>query len=137
MLGVEKKKSKNSIVSELRVLVAEDDEAGSELIKRVLTAMKITNVILVKDGLSAWQEIEKAESAFDLVISDWNMPFTTGIELLNQMRSEGIKTPFLMTTGRGLLESAIEAKETGAEAFVAKPYSPTHMMQKIKELLNM
>jgi len=119
------------------VLIAEDDPASRELLKRVLNVMKITDVTLVEDGLSAWQEIEKADRDFDLVISDWNMPIASGLELLEQMREEGLNTPFLMTTGRGLMESAIEAKESGAEAFVAKPYSTAHIMQKIKELLNM
>lgn len=135
MLGVAKKS--RSLGRHRRVLVAEDDPSGRNLIKLVLKTMKIEDIVLVSDGLSAWQEIEKSERAFDLIISDWNMPIATGLELLEQMRDEDIKIPFLMITGRGLVESAVEAKILGVNAFMAKPYSPEQMMRKIDELLNL
>jgi len=134
MLGVSKKDKGSG--KNARVLVAEDDPLGRNLIKLVLTKMKIVNVTFATDGLSAWQEIEKSERDFDLVISDWNMPIATGLELLEQMRDEGITTPFLMITGRGLVESAVEAKVMGVTSFMPKPYSPEQMMRKINEILN-
>ena len=134
MLGV--KKTKRVQGKKWRVLVAEDDPAGRNLIRLVLTKMRIEDVVIVNDGLAAWQEIEKAESSFDLVISDWDMPMATGLELLEQMREEDIKTPFLMITGRGLMESAVEAKMYDVTAFMPKPYSPQNLMQKINVLLS-
>jgi len=137
MLGVSKKKRLSG--KKWKIIVAEDDPSGRNLIKLVLANMKIENVTYVSDGLSAWQEIEKAEldeSPYDLVISDWNMPIATGIELLEQMRDDDVKTPFLMITGRGLSESAVEAKILGVSAFMSKPYSPQNMIRKIDELLN-
>ena len=133
MLGVSKKS--NSKVKRWKVMVAEDDPLGRNLIKLVLKTMKIDNVVYVSDGLSAWQEMEKSEEDFDLVISDWNMPMATGLELLEEMRDQDIETPFLMVTGRGLVESAVEAKMMGVTSFMPKPYSPDQMMRKISELL--
>jgi len=134
MLGVSQNKKGSG--KSARVLVAEDDPMGRSLIKLVLQKMKIGNVTFAVDGLSAWQEIEESERGFDLVISDWNMPIATGIELLEQMRDEDIKTPFLMITGRGLVESAVEAKMMGVTSFMPKPYSPDQLMRKINEILN-
>jgi len=135
MLGVSKKKNDHG--KNARVLVAEDDPAGRNLIKLILKKMKIDDVTYATDGLSAWQEIEKSERGFDLVISDWNMPIATGLELLEQMREEDMKTPFLMVTGRGLVESAVEAKMMGVTSFIPKPYSPQQMMRKIGEIISL
>lgn len=134
MLGVQKKKKMAG--TKWRVLVAEDDPTGRNLIKLVLMNMRIDDVTIVEDGLSAWQEIEKSEDGYDLVISDWNMPMATGLELLEQMRDEDVNTPFLMITGRGLLESAVEAKRFGVNSFMGKPFSPKQLSRKISELLN-
>jgi len=135
MLGVSKKKNNHG--KSAKVLVAEDDPVGRNLIKLVLKTMKIEDVTFATDGLSAWQEIEKSEKAFDLIISDWNMPIATGLELLEQIRDEDMNTPFLMVTGRGLVESAVEAKMMGVTAFIPKPYSPQQMMRKIGEIISL
>jgi len=133
MLGVTKKKKIKQ--NAFRILVAEDDPQGLKLLEMILQKMKFEDIVSVADGLSAWQEFEKTNKPFDLVIADWDMPFATGMELLDQIREEGYNTPFLMVTGRGLMDSAIEAKLSGASGFITKPFSPQHMMDKIKTIL--
>ena len=133
MLGVSKKSTQ--LHKNFKVLVAEDDPTGQYLIKIVLNKMQIENVTVVENGLEAWNLLAEESTKFDLVISDSNMPMGTGLELLQEMREQEISTPFLMITGRGLVESAVEAKMFGVTSFMTKPYSPFQLIDKIKELL--
>ena len=131
MLGAKPFERKNS----LRALVAEDDPTGARLIEMSLNKMGISDVTVVVDGMEAWKEIEDAKNPFSLIVADWNMPFVTGIELLERVRAEGIKTPFVIITGKNSVEAAIEAKEMGVTAFLPKPYTPNLLMRRIGEVL--
>lgn len=131
MLGAKPPEKKNT----RRVLVAEDDPTGAKLIEMSLNKMGISNVTVVVDGMEAWKEIENATKPFSLIVADWNMPFVTGIELLERVRDDGIKTPFIIITGKNSVEAAVEAKEMGVTAFLPKPYTPNLLMRRIEEVL--
>lgn len=134
MLGADNKKKKKS-GNNARVLIVEDDPSVRWTIEQCLKKIGITDIHVVEDGLAAWKKIEPEPNAFDLVISDWNMPFVTGIELLEHIREEGILTPFIMITAKGTFESAIEAKNAGVTVFVPKPFTVQHLNSKVSEVL--
>ncbi len=116
-------------------LIAEDDPTSRKLIEMTLAKLGFKNVVSVEDGMEAWKAIEAAADPFSIIIADWNMPFATGIELLQQVRENGIQTPFVIITGKNSVEAAVEAKETGVTAFLAKPYTVDQLSRRIKEVL--
>lgn len=125
------------LLARLRVLVIEDDVQGSKLIDMILGDLGISSIEHAGDGAEAWHRIEKAERPFDLIICDWNMPVMTGIQLLARVRDNRIHTPFIMITGRGFVESAVEAKQLGVSAYIHKPYSPRQLTEKIINVLGL
>lgn len=121
-----------------RVLVVEDDPQGSALIKLVLDDMGVRNVVHAGDGSEAWDLVEdsiRRDALFDLIISDWNMPVMTGIMLLSKVRDAALKMPFIMITGRGTVESTVEAKVMGVTVYIAKPYTPRQLREKVHFVL--
>lgn len=119
-----------------RILVVEDDVRGAKMIEMALHDVGIRDIVMAKDGMEAWGQLKAGgDQEFDAVISDWNMPFVTGIELLEQVRDSGIKIPFIIITGRGSTDAAVEAKEFGVTAFMIKPYSPKQLGQKVLEFV--
>ena len=101
----------------------------------VLRKLGFEDIIHLENGKEGWIAVRDAEEAFDLVISDWDMPEMTGIELLSRIREEHIEVPFIMITGRGKVESVTTAKTHGVTSFIPKPYTPLQLIQKIKAAL--
>lgn len=115
-----------------RVLVVEDDDQGAALIRMVLSDLGVGHQARAKDGADAWYQLTTADQPFTLVISDWNMPGMTGLELLEKIRGERSRDlPFIMITGRGMVDSAVEAKVAGVTTYIPKPYTPQQLSQKI------
>ena len=135
MLGAENSKSKIRKAKHARVLIVEDDPGLRRTIEQCLKKIGIKDVEAVEDGLAAWKKIEPTPHGFDLVISDWNMPFVTGIELLEHIRDQGIRTPFIMITAKGTFDAAIEAKDAGVTVFMPKPFTVQHLNSKVSEVL--
>lgn len=134
MLGTDESKKKKK-GSHARVLIVEDDAGVRRTVEQCLKKIGITNITIAEDGLDAWKKIEPTPSAFDLIISDWNMPFVTGIELLEHIREVKIRTPFIMITAKDSFEAAIEAKNAGVTVFVPKPFTVQHFNSKVYEVL--
>ncbi|MEG3620360.1 response regulator [Magnetovibrio sp. PR-2] len=114
-----------------RVLVAEDDTQAAKLIKMVLDKLGFEQVDMAVDGNEAWDFVDNATQPYHLIISDWNMLGITGLELLKNVRKRYPSLPFIMITGRGKLESAIEAKKNDVTWFINKPYGPRQLIEKI------
>jgi len=138
MLVDKHKKSKKKVrTAQLptKILVAEDNLTSRKMIEMTLIRMKIGDVETVKDGLEAWQAIEADPHGYRLIVADWNMPFKTGIELLEEVRAHKIWMPFVIITGNNTMDAAIEAKERGVTAFLPKPYSSQQLARRVEEIL--
>ena len=87
-------------------------------------------------AVDAVRQIE-AGGEFDLIISDWNMPNMTGLELLNYVRTEKqIKNiPFLMITAEAQRENIIEAAKAGVSQYIVKPFTEEALQEKIESIL--
>jgi chemotaxis signal transduction protein/ABC-type nitrate/sulfonate/bicarbonate transport system substrate-binding protein len=119
----------------IKILLAEDGATMRKMELKILQQIGYQNVIEAVDGLQA---IEKLESEGDirLVISDWNMPNKSGLDVLNFMRSHEAyqNTAFLMATGQGDKMYVKQALEAGASGVVTKPFSPDELKSKIEEI---
>ncbi len=118
----------------MQILVADDFKSMRNLIKGILNQIGFRRIIEANDGKEAWEMIEAHE--ISLVISDWNMPNMTGIELLRKVRqSQQYKdTPFLMVTAEGVKDNVIEALQSGVSGYIVKPFSPASMRDKIQKI---
>jgi two-component system chemotaxis response regulator CheY len=87
-----------------------------------------------EDGVSALAKL-RAER-FDFVVSDWNMPNMTGIDLLRNIRAdEQLKAlPVLMVTAEAKKENIIAAAQAGASGYVVKPFTAATLDEKLKKI---
>lgn len=120
----------------LNVLLVEDNAFAQRLARQVLTQLGVQNVTVVKDGQAAIDTLEDKEFQCDLIISDWNMPNVTGLQLLQHVRKTWDKMPFLMLTGNQTAEFVQQARANRVDAYVIKPFSPMQLRQKICAIFN-
>ena len=117
------------------IMIVDDDQTMRMLIRRMLTRMKITNLVEATGGEDALKQLELSPTPFDLIICDWNMPGMSGIELFERVSATKPGLPFLMLTGRADANSVIAAKKAGVAAYIVKPISPDELKTKIAFLL--
>ena len=121
-----------------KILVAEDEIHIATAIKAILKKGFPGCVVdHAKNGAEAW---DKAKSgAYQIIISDWNMPKKNGDELLADLRKNKVTavTPFIMLTARGDRDSYSEAIEAGANDYIIKPFKTSDFIARVKGLLDM
>jgi len=118
----------------LKFLVVDDFSTMRRIVRNLLKELGFTNVDEAEDGVSALQKL-RAE-AFDFVISDWNMPNMTGIELLRMVRADAAlrHLPVLMITAEAKKENIIEAAQAGASGYIVKPFTAATLDEKLSKI---
>lgn len=120
-------------IDKMKILFAEDDD----LLRKSLTFYLTNNgftVYPVSDGMQV-KELLKSEH-FDLIITDLNMPFLGGMEVINLVRNElKSSTPIIVLTAFGIEKAELDAFEIGASEFITKPFSPSILKARIEKLL--
>jgi two-component system chemotaxis response regulator CheY len=120
-----------------KILIADDMPSVRDLIIRELRNLGYSYVISAKDGVDAWNilraEFEKG-SPIELVISDWNMPFLQGIDLLKKVRGtpEIAETPFVLLTSESEKEQVTEAVFLGVSQYILKPFTAKMFEDKLR-----
>jgi two-component system chemotaxis response regulator CheY len=127
----------NPLFAKLTVLLVEDDSFALKLAQTVLRNLGVAHVILARDGAEAIKILDSKATRADLIISDWNMPNVTGLDLLRHVRKTWANMPFIMLTGRATEDFVIAAKEHGVNGYVVKPFSPDQLSRKIQSVFNM
>lgn len=120
----------------LRVLVVDDESLTRSLICNTLRRMRITQLVEAVDGKQGLSEFEADPARFDLIVCDWNMPGLSGMDLCRAVRTKRTGIPFLIVTGRDDPESVSAAIESGASAYILKPFSPQEIKAKIAFLMS-
>jgi two-component system chemotaxis response regulator CheY len=106
----------------MRILIVDDSRAMRMIVARTLKQTgRRAKVSEAANGLEALAAIR--EDTPDLVLSDWNMPEMTGIELLRTLRGEGIRVPFGFVTSETTAEMREQAILAGAMFLIAKPFT--------------
>jgi len=123
-----------TIQSNTRVLVVDDFATMRRIIRNLLKELGFSNVDEAEDGVNALQKL-KAEQ-FDFVVSDWNMPNMSGLDLLKNIRAdERLKgLPVLMVTAEAKKENIIAAAQAGASGYVVKPFTAATLDEKMKRI---
>jgi DNA-binding response OmpR family regulator len=115
------------------ILVAEDNVELADFIFNELS--ENYNVIVTSNGREAWKAICKYE--VDIVLTDVMMPFKSGIELCKEIKEDIDKShiPVILLTAKSALSAKIEGLESGADAYISKPFSLNHLQVQISNLL--
>ena len=118
----------------MRVLIVDDFSTMRRIIKNILRQLGFNNNLEADDGTSAWEVLNRDQ--IDFIISDWNMPQMTGIELLRKVRAseEFADLPFLMVTAEAQQENIIEAVQAKVSNYIVKPFTAETLGQKINKI---
>jgi len=118
----------------MRFLVVDDFSTMRRIVRNLLKELGFTNVQEAEDGVDALNKLRSAE--FDFVVSDWNMPNMTGIDLLRAIRADAkLKhLPVMMVTAEAKRENIIEAAQAGASGYVVKPFTAATLDEKLKKV---
>lgn len=104
------------------VLVVDDSKAMRLIVSRILKQTGfVSEISEAENGQQALEHLRVHPA--DVVLSDWNMPEMTGIELLEALRAEGIEIPFLFVTSESTAEMRGIAAAAGATSLIAKPFT--------------
>jgi two-component system chemotaxis response regulator CheY len=119
----------------IKILVVDDFATMRKVIRNLLKQVGYENIVEAEDGILALRTLKSAK--IDLVISDWNMPNMTGLELLKAVRSdEDLKsTPFLMVTAEALQDNVIAAVKAGVSNYIVKPFTAEVLNDKITKII--
>ena len=123
-------------LSEIRILLVDDQSDARALMRGMLGGMGITQIFESSNGREALKFLDATFDFLDLIICDWNMPSMTGLELLRQLRTVDPNLPFLMVTSRSDMDSVIAAKSAQVTAYIRKPFSPAQLEAKIRIVLH-
>lgn len=120
----------------MKVLVVDDFSTMRRIIKNILRQLGFNNIVEADDGTTAWDVLNKDK--IDFIVSDWNMPTMTGIELLRKVRGseEFADLPFLMVTAEAQQENIIEAVQAKVSNYIVKPFTAETLGQKIDKIFD-
>ena len=118
----------------LKFLVVDDFSTMRRIVRNLLKELGFTNVDEAEDGVVALQKLKNGH--FQFVITDWNMPNMTGIDLLKNIRADGeLKAlPVLMITAEAKKENIIEAAQSGASGYIVKPFTAAVLEEKLNKI---
>lgn len=116
----------------MKLLYAEDEKSMSEAVTDILAYHNYT-VDTVYNGNDAldWAKAEH----YDGIILDIMMPGLNGIEVLQQLRKEGVKTPILLLTAKAEIENRIEGLDAGADDYLPKPFNMGELLARVRAML--
>jgi len=122
------------IQKNIHILVVDDFPTMRRIVRNLLKDLGFENVDEAEDGAMA---LEKLRShAFDLVVSDWNMPNLDGLSMLKQIRADATlaRLPVLMVTAEAKKENIIAAAQAGANGYVVKPFTAATLEDKLNQI---
>ncbi|MEQ8557254.1 MAG: response regulator transcription factor [Henriciella sp.] len=114
------------------ILVVDDDDRIRSLLKQYLEKLDY-RVTVAASPATARKLLATLD--FDLAILDIMMPGETGLELLQSVRTNGLKTPVLLLTARGETADRIEGLKAGADDYLAKPFEPEELSLRVGAIL--
>ena len=118
----------------IRILVVDDMMTMRKLVGKVCKELGYSNITEAADGAIAWEAISSAAPPFGLVVSDWNMPNSTGLDLLKRVRSDSRfkQLPFVLVTAEAEQHQVAEAVKAGVDNYVIKPFDKEQLKLKLE-----
>ena len=118
----------------MSVLVVDDFATMRRIISNVLKQLGFENILEAEDGTKALQMMETEK--VDFVITDWNMPQMSGLDLLKAIRASEDKKdiPVLMVTAEAMQENIMKAAKAGVNNYIIKPFDAKTLSDKINKI---
>lgn len=119
---------------DMKILVVDDHESMRRIVKQILMDIGFTNIEMADDGATAYPMLLNGN--FDFLVTDWNMPQMTGIDLLRKVRAnDTLKAmPVLLVTAETKKEQIIAAAQAGVNDYVVKPFNAQTLKTKIERI---
>ncbi|HEX7926117.1 MAG TPA: chemotaxis response regulator CheY [bacterium] len=120
----------------MSILVVDDFSTMRRIISNVLRQLGYENIVEAEDGTKALAILET--TPIDFVITDWNMPQMSGLDLLKAIRSNPAKKalPVLMVTAEAMQENIIAAAQAGVNNYIVKPFDAKTLSEKINKIFS-
>jgi len=118
----------------MTVLIVDDFATMRRILKNIFRKLGYSSIIEADDGTTALEALKKEK--VDLIVSDWNMPKMSGLDLLKTIRASGQykDTPFLMVTAEAQKKNVIDAVEAGVSNYIVKPFSQEQILDKLEKI---
>ena len=123
---------------DMKILVVDDFPTMRRIVKTLFRQNGFHNFVEAEDGAKAYALLQQDRS-IEFIVSDWNMPNMTGLELLKTVRSDPkVKhLPFLMVTAEAEKENILEAVKAGVSNYVVKPFTGAILKQKMAKIFEL
>ncbi len=112
-----------------RCLVADDSSTMRKIILRSLNAVGVSDITEAADGEEAIKLF--GEGDFNLVLTDWNMPGKSGLEVIQAIRQSNKDVPILMVTTEAEKSRVLEAIQAGVSDYLVKPFTADTLREKL------
>lgn len=118
----------------MKILVVDDMVTMRRIVKNILRQLGFSNIDEAENGQEALQKLRS--DTFGCVVSDWNMPVMTGIDMLRAIKAdEKLKAiPVLIVTGKAQQSNLVEAVQAGASDYIVKPFTVETMQEKLTNI---
>lgn len=119
----------------MKFLVVDDSPTMRRIVINALRTFGYEDFLEASDGIEAMEQLHSEK--VDFVITDWNMPNMSGLDLTKSIRSSAnfSNVPILMVTTRGLKQDIVEALKARVNNYVVKPFTPQVLKEKIDAIL--
>lgn len=120
----------------MKILAVDDFSTMRRIVRNILRQLGYNNISEAEDGVTALESLK--QDPVDFVISDWNMPNMTGLELLKAVRADAnLKDiPVLLVTAEALKDNVVEAVKAGASGYIVKPFTAETLKEKIESIFS-
>jgi len=118
----------------IKILVVDDMSTMRRIIKNLLNQLGYKNIDEAEDGLAGLQKLKGDK--YDFVVTDWNMPNMTGLEMVQEIRKDpNLKhLPILMVTAEAKKENVIMAIKAGVNNYIVKPFPAEVLKEKMEKI---
>lgn len=129
-----------ALKSSMKILLVDEAPSMRQSIKKMLTDLGFKNVSEAGDAEKAWNILldSASEKPVEFIICEWNVPKTSGLELLRKIRSHDTfkKVAFLMMTADSDQQKIVQAVKEGVNNVIVKPFSAQTLIEKIDKIFN-
>ena len=118
----------------MKILVVDDFSTMRRIVKNLLRDLGFANTVEADDGLTALPKLQAG--GIDFLVTDWNMPGMTGLDLLKAVRADPklAHMPVLMVTAEAKRDQIIMAAQAGVNGYIIKPFTAATLKEKIEKI---
>ncbi|MEJ2033098.1 MAG: response regulator [Deltaproteobacteria bacterium] len=120
--------------ADIKILIVDDFATMRRIVKNILLQLGYRNIVEADDGTTALDMLKNEK--IDLIISDWNMPKMTGLDLLKTVRSNDATAslPFIMVTAEAQQHNIMQAVKAKVSQYIVKPFTAEIMQEKLNKV---